>query len=262
MKHAPLALAGLLAVTLLPVTAPAAVKTTPGQADQRFAQLEQLLPTPNTVRTASGAPGAQYWQQRADYRIKVTLDETRHRLKARQSITYMNRSPDTLSYIWLQLDQNIFKDDSISRRSEVASNSGTRRDSIGAGDSLSFAALRRHHAFEDRKYGYEIGPVRDAGGRVLRTTLNDTMLRIDLPQPLRPGTASRSTSTGNRTSSTKPPSAPAAVTSTFPTATPTSTSSRNGFRGWSPTPTTRAGSTSSSWVAANSRSNSVTTTSN
>jgi len=101
----------------------------------------------------------------------------------------MNRSPDTLSYIWLQLDQNIFKDDSISRRSEVAANSGTRRDSIGAGDSLSFAALRRHHAFEDRKYGYEIGPVRDGGGRVLRTTLNDTMLRIDLPQPLRPGTS-------------------------------------------------------------------------
>ena len=107
MKHASFALAGLLAVTLLPVTVVAAVKTTPGQADQRFAQLEQLLPTPNTVRTASGAPGAQYWQQRADYRIKVTLDETRHRLKASQSITYMNRSPDTLSYIWLQLDQNI-----------------------------------------------------------------------------------------------------------------------------------------------------------
>jgi predicted secreted protein len=108
MKHAPLALAGLLAATLLPAHAAAAVKTTPGQADQRFAQLEQLLPTPNTVRTASGAPGAQYWQQRADYRIKVTLDETRHRLKASQSITYMNRSPDTLSYIWLQLDQKIF----------------------------------------------------------------------------------------------------------------------------------------------------------
>ncbi|MFM8518163.1 MAG: M1 family metallopeptidase [Nevskiaceae bacterium] len=189
MKHTPLALAGLLAATLLPVVASAAVKTTPGQADQRFAQLEQLLPTPNTVRTASGAPGAQYWQQRADYRIKVTLDETRHRLKARQSITYMNRSPDTLSYIWLQLDQNIFKDNSISRRSEVAANSGTRRDSIGAGDSFSFAALRRHHAFEDREYGYEIGEVRDAGGRVLRTSLNDTMLRIDLPQPLRPGTS-------------------------------------------------------------------------
>ncbi|NDE01794.1 MAG: aminopeptidase, partial [Gammaproteobacteria bacterium] len=182
-------MAGLLAAALLPSVALAAVKTTPGQADQRFAQLEQLLPTPNTVRTASGAPGAQYWQQRADYRIKVTLDETRHRLKARQSITYMNRSPDTLSYIWLQLDQNIFKDDSISRRSEVAANSGTRRDSIGSGDSFSFAALRRHHAFEDREYGYEIGEVRDASGRVLRTTRNDTMLRIDLPQPLRPGTS-------------------------------------------------------------------------
>ncbi|NBO74414.1 MAG: aminopeptidase, partial [Gammaproteobacteria bacterium] len=185
------AAAGVLALTLaLALTANSGqAKGMPGDPDKLFAQLDTLLPTPGVTRAASGAPGAQYWQQRADYRIRVSLDEKRHRLTAKQSITYMNRSPDTLSYIWLQLDQNIFKDDSISRRSEVAANSGTRRDSVGSGDSLSFAAMRRHQAFEDREYGYEMGEVRDAAGRVLRTTVNDTMMRIDLPTPLRPGTS-------------------------------------------------------------------------
>ena len=187
-----LALAGLCIAVLLPAAPIAAsqpARGMPGDPDKLFAQLDTLLPTPGVTRTASGAPGAQYWQQRADYRIKVKLDEQRRRLTATQSITYMNRSPDTLNYIWLQLDQNIFKDDSISRRSEVAANSGTRRDSIGSGDSLSFAAMRRHQAFEDTEYGYEMSPVRDAAGRVLRTTVNDTMMRIDLPTPLRPGTS-------------------------------------------------------------------------
>ena len=193
MKHPTLALAGLLFAALLPVRLDAAAERAargmPGDPDKVFAQLDTLLPTPGVTRAASGAPGAQYWQQRADYRIKVKLDEQRHRLAATQSITYMNRSPDTLAYIWLQLDQNIFKDDSISRRAEVSANAGTRRDRAGAGDSLSFAAMRRHQAFEDREYGFEIGPVRDAAGRVLRSTVVDTMLRIDLPQPLRPGTS-------------------------------------------------------------------------
>jgi hypothetical protein len=187
-----LALAGLCIAVLLPaasIAADASARGMPGDPDKLFAQLDSLLPTPGVTRTASGAPGAQYWQQRADYRIKVKLDEQRRRLTATQSITYMNRSPDTLNYIWLQLDQNIFKDNSISRRSEVAANSGTRRDSVGSGDSLSFAAMRRHQAFEDTEYGYEMSPVRDAAGRVLRTTVNDTMMRIDLPTPLRPGTS-------------------------------------------------------------------------
>jgi len=176
-----------LVITLTTNTVQA--KGVPGDPDKLFAQLDTLLPTPGVTRAASGAPGAQYWQQRADYRIHVSLDEKRHRLTAKQSITYMNRSPDTLNYIWLQLDQNIFKDDSLSRRSEVAANSGTRRDSVGTGDSLSFAAMRRHQAFEDREYGYEMSAVRDAAGRVLRTRVNDTMMRIDLLTPLRPGTS-------------------------------------------------------------------------
>ncbi len=192
--NAPLARAATLTLLLIATlslpahaTGNANGKGIPGDADQRFAQLETLLPTPGTTRSASGAPGPAYWQQRADYRIKARLDEKRHRITASQSITYTNRSPDTLRYLWLQLDQNIFKDGSIARASEVAANSGTRRDSVAAGDNLSFAAMRRHQAFEDREYGYEMSPVKDGSGRTLATTLNDTMLRIDLPQPLRPG---------------------------------------------------------------------------
>jgi hypothetical protein len=193
MKIHRLVFAGLILLALaaprLDAAAERTAKGMPGDPDKLFAQLDTLLPTPGVTRAASGAPGAQYWQQRADYRIKVKLDEQRHRLTATQTITYMNRSPDALNYIWLQLDQNIFKDDSLARRSEVAANSGTRRDAVGAGDSLSFAAMRRHQAFEDREYGFEMGPIRDAAGRVLRSTVVDTMLRIDLPQPLRPGTS-------------------------------------------------------------------------
>ena len=162
-------------------------KGIPGNADQAFAQLEQVLPTPNTVRAASGAPGAGYWQQRADYRIRARLDEKLHRITASQTITYLNRSPDTLSYVWLQLDQNLFKDGSIGRMTETAGTAGTRRDRAGPGDSLTYNAMRRHQAFQDREYGYELGQVTTTGGKVLRTQLNDTMLRVDLDTPLKPG---------------------------------------------------------------------------
>ena len=185
-------LPGFAAVALLAglgaaMPADAQTKGIPGNADLAFAQLETVLPTPNEQRTASGAPGARYWQQRADYRIRARLDEKQHRITASQTITYTNRSPDTLSYLWLQLDQNIFKDGSIARRSETASTAGTRRDRAGPGDSVTFNAMRRHQAFQDREYGYELGAITTASGQVLRTQLNDTMLRIDLPTPLKPG---------------------------------------------------------------------------
>ena len=78
----------------------------------KFAQMDDLLPTPNEQRTASGAPGARYWQQRADYDIKVELDDANQRISASETITYHNNSPDPLSYLWLQLDQNIWAKDS------------------------------------------------------------------------------------------------------------------------------------------------------
>jgi hypothetical protein len=71
-----------------------------------------MLPTPNEYRTASGAPGHRYWQQRADYVINVELDDDKQRITGSETITYKNNSPDTLTYLWLQLDQNLFSPDS------------------------------------------------------------------------------------------------------------------------------------------------------
>src|SRR5687768_14518287 len=75
----------------------------------KFEQLEQMLPTPNEYRAASGAPGSKYWQQRADYSIDAELDEEKNILKGKETITYYNNSPESLKYLWLQLDQNINK---------------------------------------------------------------------------------------------------------------------------------------------------------
>ena len=81
--------------------------------DTKFGQLGQELPTPNTYRTASGAPGHQYWQQRADYTIKVELNDENQSVTGSETITYTNNSPDVLTYLWVQLDQNIFEPKSM-----------------------------------------------------------------------------------------------------------------------------------------------------
>ena len=72
----------------------------------KFRQLGQELPTPNVYRTASGAPGHMYWQQKADYKMKITLDDETQKIYGEETVTYYNYSPDALSYLWLQLDQN------------------------------------------------------------------------------------------------------------------------------------------------------------
>ena len=78
--------------------------------ESAFRRLE--LPTPNTVRTGSGAPGPGYWQQRVDYVIRATLDTAARAVRGEERITYTNNSPDTLRYLWLQLDQNLFNSES------------------------------------------------------------------------------------------------------------------------------------------------------
>ncbi|HRI28837.1 MAG TPA: M1 family peptidase, partial [Chitinophagales bacterium] len=93
-------------IVLLCFVANISAQTPQNTAELTFKQLEEILPTPNTYRTASGAPGHQYWQQRADYDIQVELDDANRRINGTQTITYFNASPDVLTYIWLQLDQN------------------------------------------------------------------------------------------------------------------------------------------------------------
>src|SRR3954466_1021066 len=75
----------------------------------KFEQLDQMLPTPNEYRTGSGAPGSKYWQQRADYVIDAEIDEPANKLIGKETITYLNNSPEALKYLWLQLDQNVNK---------------------------------------------------------------------------------------------------------------------------------------------------------
>ena len=154
--------------------------------DDKFRQLDELLPTPGSVRTASGAPGHAYWQQRADYTIRATLDENKRSLTGSGTVTYHNNSPDTLKYLWLQLDQNIYKPGSDARQS-AALPSRSAWTGATAQTGLKFDGLRS--LLEQRTFpgGFDILAVKDAGGRALAHTINKTMMRIDLPQALKPG---------------------------------------------------------------------------
>ena len=154
----------------------------------KFRQMDHEFRSPNMYRSASGAPGPEYWQQRANVDIDATLDEEARRIIAEMDIEYVNNSPDTLNYIWLALDQNRFKDGSLARMSATAAASGTRRgDSSGTADRFSFGQLRYEHAMADREYGFEFTQIADRRGNALPYFINDSMLRIDLPTPLKPG---------------------------------------------------------------------------
>lgn len=141
----------------------------------KFKQLGTELPTPNVYRTASGAPGHAYWQQKADYSIKVRLNEDLHRLDGEERITYTNNSPDVLRYVWLQLDQNVRSKDSDSHK--------IRESSLK--ERNSFSSVRDLEP--DFDGGFKIEKVTDAAGNALPYTINNTMMRIDLPTPLKPG---------------------------------------------------------------------------
>jgi len=154
--------------------------------DDKFRQLDELLPTPGTIRTASGAPGQAYWQQRADYTIRTTLDEANRSLTGAGTVTYHNNSPDTLKYLWVQLDQNIYKQDSDARKSAILPSREAWANGT-ATTGLKYDGLRT--LLEQRTFpgGFDILAVKDSGGRALPYTINKTMMRIDLPQPLKPG---------------------------------------------------------------------------
>ena len=143
----------------------------------KFEQLDQLLPTPNEYRSGSGAPGPKYWQQRADYVINAELNDSNQSISGSETINYFNNSPDVLKYLWLQLDQNINKKNSLSAMSD----DNSIKDSV---NTRTLAADLRLHDFDG---GFKIKSVKDANGKDLPYTINNTMMRVDLTQPLAAG---------------------------------------------------------------------------
>ena len=154
-----------------------ALQQTKGDFEDKFRQLDEDFPTPNEVRLASGAPGPDYWQQDVDYQISVELDEGARRLTGSQTVTYTNNSPHTLPYLWMQLDQNRFAADSFDNLTRTSSDNGT----------IAYYNVRRAGALEDLDGGYTITNVKSEDGERLNHSINDTNMRINLPEPLQPG---------------------------------------------------------------------------
>lgn len=153
-------------------------KREPGHYDtNKFSQMYTQMATPNMFRTASGAPGPAYYQQQADYKIKVELDDKNTRLSGEETITYYNNSPDPLDYLWVQLDQNEKKPDS---KSPLVENQ--RMD--GAMTPDGFTKKFMQQPFQG---GYNIEFVKDAKGNPMKYTINQTMMRIDLDKTLKKG---------------------------------------------------------------------------
>jgi len=151
------------------------IVSTAANAQTDFAQLGTALPTPNSYRTASGAPGHEYYQQKADYQIDVVLDDNKQRIDGKETITYTNNSPDQLSYLWLQLDQNMRAQDSDTKKIRTMSlDEGASYDDIKG----------LHNEFDG---GFKLMKVTDGNGNKIPYTVVKTMMRIDLPMPLKTG---------------------------------------------------------------------------
>ncbi|MBD0402235.1 M1 family metallopeptidase [Flammeovirga sp. EKP202] len=145
--------------------------------NNKFKQLDEELPTPNVYRTGSGAPGHEYWQQKADYVIEASIDEKLHRLTGAETVTYYNNSPDVLTYLWIQLDQNMRATDSDTYK--------IRQNKVGK--SVNINQLAGIDGFPEYDGGHKIQKVTDASGNPIKYTINKTMMRLDLPQALNPG---------------------------------------------------------------------------
>ncbi|MDC6481309.1 M1 family metallopeptidase [Schleiferiaceae bacterium] len=148
----------------------------------KFRQLGQELPTPNVYRTASGAPGHEYYQQRADYDMSVTLDDETQRIYGEETITYTNNSPDELRYLWVQLDQNMRAKNSMTQQIQTGGIFNER----GGAAQTAFNQLKNSQ-FYDFDGGFKLAYVQTTSGTNLPYTVNNTMMRVDLPTPLRQG---------------------------------------------------------------------------
>lgn len=145
---------------------------------QRFEQLGTLLPDPNNYRTMDGQPGPEYWQQRCDYDIDCRLDTKTQRLYGEETITYYNQSPTPLNYLWLQLDEN----------EHLGHNDSHHFNGSSMEAVMNEQALYMLEQWKDLKgYGHNIESITDVNGTALPYTVNQTMMRVDLPKPLESG---------------------------------------------------------------------------
>lgn len=151
-----------------------------GHTDQnKFRQLKDVLPTPNNRRTASGAPGYEYTQQKVDYVMDIVVDEDKNLLTGNESITYHNNSKDYLEYLWVQLDQNMRAPDS---KTPLAKSEDLGNTTFN--DPVTFT---KNNLTKSADFGFKIKEVNNSTGGSLSYTVNRTMMRINLPQPLAPG---------------------------------------------------------------------------
>ncbi len=143
----------------------------------KFSQMYDLLATPNMFRTASGAPGPAYYQQQADYKIDIELDDKNSKLSGSETITYYNNSPDTLEYLWVQLDQN-----QAARNSQSPLAENQKTEEVFTHNKFANKFLK-----QDPERGFTIEYVKDAKGNPMSYTINQTMMRINLATPMKPG---------------------------------------------------------------------------
>lgn len=148
----------------------------------KFRQLGQELPTPNVYRTASGAPGHEYYQQQADYNMSIRLDDETQRIYGEETITYTNNSPDELRYLWVQLDQNMRAQNSMTQQIKTGD---IFNDRTGKPKTAFYKI--KNNQFYDFDGGFKLEYVQTTSGSNLRYTINNTMMRVDLPSPLRKG---------------------------------------------------------------------------
>ena len=163
-------------VFILTITASAQVQQ--GHTNNsKFKQLYDQFADPNRYHNASGAPGVDYYQQKVDYLMDIELDDAASKLYGEETITYTNNSPDQLPYLWLQLDQNIRKSDAPNLEKNGTGNSVTVRPSSFVSDFIN-------DPFDG---GFNIEWVTDETGKALKYTINQTMMRVDLPEAIAPG---------------------------------------------------------------------------
>ena len=145
--------------------------------ENKFKQLKEVFAEPNRYHNASGAPGVDYYQQQVDYVMDVELDDKNSRLYGAETITYKNNSPDALPYLWMQLDQNIRKKDAPA----------LEKNGSSTAPIMTPRSFVRSYVDAPFDGGFQIESVVDANGSALPYKINETMMRVDLSQPILPG---------------------------------------------------------------------------